>query len=285
MARIRTVKPEFWTDGDVMDLSPQARLLFIGSWNFALCDYGHLADDARRLRRQVLPEDDVMMVRVDGEWAILPMDPVFLVDEILTSGRMVRLTVDERSYLHIVRFTDHQRLEKRWTPRCPACKGLGKPLDSTENLSEPRETSREFVRPRGTSASDRTGQDRTEKAAAAAPVAAPRGNRDLPPAVAILRAALEAHKLTVQWSNLSADDLADIERLVSVHGDTALVKSALRSFQPNRPPATARAWLAQWRDLRAPGDLAAVKSCPERGHSGTTTHCAQCASEQKAGNR
>ena len=28
MARIRTTKPEFWTDGDVMDLSPQARELF-----------------------------------------------------------------------------------------------------------------------------------------------------------------------------------------------------------------------------------------------------------------
>lgn len=132
---------------------------------------------------------------------------------------------------------------------------------------------------------DHKRESQRPNAAAAASSDLTVGGRDLPPAVAILRAALEAHKLTVQWSNLSADDLADIERLVSLHGDTALVKSAVRSFQPDRPPATAKAWLGQWRDLRAPGELAVVKSCPERGHSGTTTHCAQCASEQKAGTR
>ena len=36
MARIRTVKPEFWASEQVMECSPIARLLFIGLWNF--CD-------------------------------------------------------------------------------------------------------------------------------------------------------------------------------------------------------------------------------------------------------
>lgn len=36
MARIRTIKPEFWTAEQVMELSRDARLLFIGMWNF--CD-------------------------------------------------------------------------------------------------------------------------------------------------------------------------------------------------------------------------------------------------------
>lgn len=127
-------------------------------------------------------------------------------------------------------------------------------------------------------------QTETETAAAAA---VPAVARDLPPAVAILRGQLEAHRIVVQWSNLTSDELAEIERLAALHGDNALVQSAIRSYQPNRPPATAKAWLRQWRDLRAPGDLVAVPPdpCPEPGHSGTTKHCVQCASEQKAANR
>lgn len=124
-------------------------------------------------------------------------------------------------------------------------------------------------------------------AAAAASDAADESPRDLPPAVAILRGSLEAHKLTVRWDTLTGDELAEVERLVVEHGDTTLVRSALSSYQPAKPPATAKAWLGQWRDLRAPGDLALVTAdpCPQPGHSGTTRHCTQCASEQKAAHR
>lgn len=126
MPRIRTIKPEFWTDGQVVDLSPFARLLFIGTWNFAICDRGHVADDAKRLKMQVLPGDDI--------------DPVELIDELLRSGRLERITApDGRTYLFIKRFTDHQKIEKRWNPRCPACDSLGlnEPLPTSPNLPEP----------------------------------------------------------------------------------------------------------------------------------------------------
>jgi hypothetical protein len=122
MARIRSIKPEFWTDGNIVRLSPYARLLFIGAWNFALCDYGHVADDPERLRLQVLPSD--------------PVDPVALLDELISNGRLTRIELsDGRTFLHIKRFEDHQRIEKRWTPRCPACLEL--------RLEKPLTTSRE----------------------------------------------------------------------------------------------------------------------------------------------
>lgn len=107
---------------------------------------------------------------------------------------------------------------------------------------------------------------------------------DLPPAVAILRSKLDARKLTVRWNNLTSDEIDEIEGLIEVHGDAALVHSALQSFRTDSPPVLARAWLGQWRDLRAPGDLAAVTDdpCDQPGHSGTTRHCVQCASERKA---
>lgn len=118
---------------------------------------------------------------------------------------------------------------------------------------------------------------------AAAAAAREASTQPLPPAVEILRGALEAHTLRVRWDTLTADELAEVERLAALHGDAALVRSAISSFQPAKPPATAKAWLGQWRDLRAPGDLALVSDpCPEPGHSGTTRHCAQCASERKA---
>lgn len=126
------------------------------------------------------------------------------------------------------------------------------------------------------------GESQTENAAAASGAGSgPTG--DLPPAVAILRSALDARKLIVRWDRLTADELAEIEQLIATHGDAALVKSALAAYQPNQPPVYAKAWLGGWRQLRAPGDLRVVADpCPEPGHSGTTKHCTQCASERKA---
>lgn len=109
MARIRNIKPDFWTDSKIVVLSPLARLFFIGMWNFAVCDIGHVKDDPDALKLQILPTDDV--------------DGGVLIEELVKSGRVVRLHLEgDRTYLHIPRFTDHQNLSMRWSPRCPACK-------------------------------------------------------------------------------------------------------------------------------------------------------------------
>ena len=56
MARIRTIKPEFWTSAQVMACSRDARLFFIGMWNFA-DDEGKLPLVENSLRAQVFPGD------------------------------------------------------------------------------------------------------------------------------------------------------------------------------------------------------------------------------------
>lgn len=117
MARIRSIKPEFWTDGRVVSLAPEARLLFIGSWNFARCDQGHLDDDATALKLKVLPADDV--------------DADALIEELIAKGLVDRYKADGRSFLHIRRFTEHQKIETRWNSRCPYC-----PLQDSANLAE-----------------------------------------------------------------------------------------------------------------------------------------------------
>ena len=56
MARIRTIKPEFWTDKKIIRLSRDARLFFIGLWNFA-DDNGVLEADPLQLKAWIFPVD------------------------------------------------------------------------------------------------------------------------------------------------------------------------------------------------------------------------------------
>ena len=48
MPRIRSIKPEFWTDATVADLSAECALFFIALWNFAT-DQGVFENDSRAL--------------------------------------------------------------------------------------------------------------------------------------------------------------------------------------------------------------------------------------------
>lgn len=124
MARMRTVKPEFWTDSLMVQLSPYARLLYIGMWNFALCDEGHLEDDPVRLKLQILPMDNVEI----GS----------LLDELFDLNRLVRIqSKDGKTYLHIPTMKSQQKGDPRWKSRCPACKDAG--IGSTK-LSETQES-------------------------------------------------------------------------------------------------------------------------------------------------
>lgn len=58
MARIRTIKPEFWTDEKLVRMPYEARLLFVGLWNFA-DDHGVAVYSPDRLKMMIFPADDV----------------------------------------------------------------------------------------------------------------------------------------------------------------------------------------------------------------------------------
>lgn len=120
MARMRYIKPEFWTDSRMVSLTRDARLLYIGTWNFALCDKGHLEDDALRLKMQVFPADNV--------------DVAALLAELMAAGRIVRVTDGQCTWLQIVHLAVHQKVDPRWTPRCPACKTTTSLTETQESL-------------------------------------------------------------------------------------------------------------------------------------------------------
>lgn len=104
MARLRTVKPEYWTDELVGQCSIAARLLFVGTWNFA-DDYGGLARSAKQLKAQVFPYDNI--------------DCEPLIQELLAVGLLIEYEVDGKKYLHIRGFKKHQKVEKPAAPRIP----------------------------------------------------------------------------------------------------------------------------------------------------------------------
>jgi hypothetical protein len=117
MPRIRSIKPEFWTDGAIIALPYEARLFYIGMWNFA-CDRGHLSDDPLGLKLKILPADIV--------------DGAVLLDALVSAGRVERVALpDGRGFLSIPRFNDHQRIDTRWNSRCGLCSHLDSP-----NLTE-----------------------------------------------------------------------------------------------------------------------------------------------------
>lgn len=58
MARMRTIKPEFWSSPQVVDCSRDARLLFIGLWNFC-DDAGVIPLNLRAIKMRIFPGDDL----------------------------------------------------------------------------------------------------------------------------------------------------------------------------------------------------------------------------------
>lgn len=99
MARIRSVKPEFWTAEQVMECSPMARLLFIGMWNF--CDDGgnHPAS-AKTLKAEVFPADDITSSSIQE-----------LVNELVSNGLIFEYEAAGKRYWHVTGW-HHQKIEK-----------------------------------------------------------------------------------------------------------------------------------------------------------------------------
>jgi hypothetical protein len=93
MARIRSIKPEFFDDEELCALSSWHRLCFVGLWLEADRD-GRLEDRPKRLKPHIFPYDD--------------LDIDALLTTLAESGFILRYTVDGRSYIQIVNFARHQ---------------------------------------------------------------------------------------------------------------------------------------------------------------------------------
>ena len=110
--RIRSIKPEFWRSEDIADLAVEDRLLFIGLWSY-VDDNGvgidRLADVCADLFALDLERDPPeTFARVSRG-----------LQNLSEAGRIVRYTVEGKSYLHITNWSKHQRIDKPNKARYP----------------------------------------------------------------------------------------------------------------------------------------------------------------------
>jgi hypothetical protein len=101
MARIRTIKPEFWFDETLAKLPLQARLLFVGTWNLA-DDYGILKSNLKWLKAQLFPYDDNLRIDQVSQW----------VDQLVKARMLVPFNMEKEGYLYIRTFKTHQKIDK-----------------------------------------------------------------------------------------------------------------------------------------------------------------------------
>ena len=101
MARTRNLKPEFFLNQDLGELSPYTRLLFAGLWCMADRE-GRLEDRPKRIKVGALPYDDV--------------DIDALLQELHNTGMIQRYEVDGKRYIQITNFAKHQTPHAKESP-------------------------------------------------------------------------------------------------------------------------------------------------------------------------
>lgn len=121
MARIRSIKPEFWTSEQVVECSPTARLLFIGMWSFC-DDAGIHPAGVKRLKMEVFPGD-----------AITDDDMRALVQELIDNCLVTAYEVEGEPFWQ-VRGWRHQKIDRptyRYPP--PQCRVECRPNSASDH--------------------------------------------------------------------------------------------------------------------------------------------------------
>ena len=99
MARIRTIKPEFWSSEQIVECSPTARLLFVGLWSF--CDDGGVIPASiKSIKMQVFPGDSFTPDQIN-EW----------MGELIKNELIIVCESGDKQYFQITGW-HHQKIEK-----------------------------------------------------------------------------------------------------------------------------------------------------------------------------
>jgi hypothetical protein len=124
MARIRNIKPEFFTSESVAELPLRARMTWIGLWTHS-DNYGRSRDNVRTIKGAVWPlDDDVSLEDIEEDLRILA-----------EKRRLVRYEVDGKRYLVITNWGEHQYGAFKDKPKHPG--PVDNPADGPENPPPP----------------------------------------------------------------------------------------------------------------------------------------------------
>ena len=98
MARIRTIKPEFFTSADIVSLTPLARLFHVSLWCEADRE-ARLGWNTKTFKMRYLPADNC--------------DIQSLADELIEANLIILYEVDGKEYAEIPSFKNHQVINNR----------------------------------------------------------------------------------------------------------------------------------------------------------------------------
>lgn len=124
MARIRSIKPGFWTDEKLAQFSPLVRLTFLGLISAMADDEGRCKGDVRLVKASVWPLDDDVTAQVVASH----------LDALTSAGRILVYEHDGARYIQIVNWLRHQKIDKARRSELPA------PPDNSERVPDPSPT-------------------------------------------------------------------------------------------------------------------------------------------------
>lgn len=108
MGRIRTIKPEFWTDEKVGELKRDERLLFLGLLNLA-DDEGVLKATPAFIKGQIFAYDDDLTTGIVKEW----------IDTLISSKMLMPFEYNGESFFLIRTFKVHQKINRPTPSKIP----------------------------------------------------------------------------------------------------------------------------------------------------------------------
>jgi hypothetical protein len=107
MARIRSIKPDFFASEDVAALPLRARLLWIGLWTHC-DDHGRTKRNAKLIKAAIWPLDDVSLRDIEEDLQVLA-----------DHGRIVTYEVGSTQLLAVVNWHAHQSINRPGKPKHP----------------------------------------------------------------------------------------------------------------------------------------------------------------------
>jgi len=126
MARIRSAKPEFWTDPAMLALPRDLRFTFKGLWEVCADDEGRFLADPRIVKGQLWPVEDDISAKKLGSW----------LQTLHERGRIVLYDVGGARYGVITNWLKHQRISHPLPSKHPAPPNdAGTPPESFRNNS------------------------------------------------------------------------------------------------------------------------------------------------------
>lgn len=100
MARNRMIKPQFWDDSKIAKISRDARLLYIGMWNFC-DDLGVIRADVVWLKSKIFPFDQIQIQQFEK-----------ICQEILRNGFISLFSYRGEEFYYLPKFSLHQKINK-----------------------------------------------------------------------------------------------------------------------------------------------------------------------------